>query len=79
MEKLKKRLDDLELINNNVKLLNEMLSHFKPDAPEHEKQIIEVHNTLSFVLFLLFFCHSPPSLSLFLNDVQSLCQCIFLY
>ncbi|XP_019853542.1 PREDICTED: ADP-ribosylation factor-binding protein GGA1-like [Amphimedon queenslandica] len=41
MEKLKKRLDDLELINNNVKLLNEMLSHFKPDAPEHEKQIIE--------------------------------------
>ena len=43
MEKLKKRLDDLELINNNIKLLNEMLCHYKPDiAAEHEKQIIEV-------------------------------------
>lgn len=47
MEKLKKRLDDLELINNNVKLLNEMLSHYKPDAAEHEKQIIEVSYPLN--------------------------------
>ena len=44
MEKLKKRLDDLELINNNIKLLNEMLSHFKPDSAEHEKTIIDVRD-----------------------------------
>jgi ADP-ribosylation factor-binding protein GGA len=41
MEKLQKRLDELELINNNVKLLNEMLSHYKPGAAQHEKQIID--------------------------------------
>ncbi len=42
MEKLKKRLDDLELIANNIKLLNEMLSHYKEDSADHEKAIIEV-------------------------------------
>ena len=75
MEKLKKRLDDLELINNNVKLLNEMLSHFKPDAPEHEKQIIEVQYSLS----------PSPSLSLsfsplflMIHSHYVLCQCIIL-
>ena len=41
MEKLKKRLEDLDLINNNIKLLNEMLLHFKEDSAEHEMTIIE--------------------------------------
>ncbi len=45
MEKLKKRLDDLDLINNNIRLLNEMLSHFTKDSAEHEKNIIEVCNS----------------------------------
>ena len=62
MEKLKKRLDDLELINNNVKLLNEMLSHYKTDASDHEKQIIEVHPSCSSL-----------SLSLSLSPFSSLC------
>ena len=65
MEKLKKRLDDLELINNNVKLLNEMLSHYKTDASDHEKQIIEVHLSLSLSLslpFLPFAIHHIHSL-----------------
>ena len=42
MDKLKKRLDDLEVINNNIKLLNEMLSHYKPDSPEYEGELIKV-------------------------------------
>ena len=47
MEKLKKRLEDLDLINNNIKLLNEMLSHYKEDSAEHEKTIIEVSKIVS--------------------------------
>ena len=66
MEKLKKRLDDLELINNNVKLLNEMLSHYKTDASDHEKQIIEVHPSCSSLSLSLF-------LSLSLSPFSSLC------
>ena len=55
MEKLKKRLDELELITNNVKLLNEMLSHYKPEsAAEHEKQIIEVNFVT--IMFCLILC-----------------------
>lgn len=55
MEKLKKRLDDLELINNNIKLLNEMLSHYKPEvAAEHEKSIIEVNENSFTKLYFLF-------------------------
>lgn len=42
MDKLKKRLDDLELIQNNIKLLNELLSHYRPESSEHEKQLIQV-------------------------------------
>ena len=42
MQKLQKRLEDVELIQNNVKLLNELLSHLKEDSAEVEKQLINV-------------------------------------
>ena len=49
MEKLKKRLEDLDLINNNIKLLNEMLSHYKEDSAEHERTIIEVSKIVKLI------------------------------
>ena len=42
MQRLKKRLEELELIQNNIKLMNELLSHYKPDTGEQEKQLLEV-------------------------------------
>ena len=43
MTRLQKRLDELELIQNNTKLLSELLSHYKPDTGgEHEKLLIMV-------------------------------------
>ena len=43
MQKLQKRLDELEHIQNNVKLFSELLSHFKPETGgEQEKQLITV-------------------------------------
>ena len=42
MDKLKKRLDDLDLIQNNIKLLNELLAHYRPESSDHEKQLIHV-------------------------------------
>lgn len=48
MTRLQKRLDELELIQNNTKLLSELLSHYKPDTGgEQEKLLImvcTVHN-----------------------------------
>ena len=46
MERLKQRLDELELIQNNIKLLNELLSHYRPDSREDEKLLIKVCNIL---------------------------------
>ena len=42
MQKLQKRLDELELVQNNVKLLSELLSHYKTDSGEHERVLIDV-------------------------------------
>ena len=42
MQKLQKRLDELELVQNNVKLLSELLSHYKPEAGEQERPLIDV-------------------------------------
>ena len=42
MQKLQKRLDELELVQNNVKLLSELLSHYKPEAGEQERLLIDV-------------------------------------
>ena len=42
MQKLQKRLEELELVQNNVKLLSELLSHFKADSGEQEKALIDV-------------------------------------
>ena len=43
MEKLKKRLDELETIQNNIKLLTELLAHYKPDSSaEGEKALMQV-------------------------------------
>ena len=48
MTRLQKRLEELELIQNNTKLLNELLSHYKPDAGrEQEKLLIMVHTVLN--------------------------------
>ena len=69
MEKLKKRLDDLELISNNIKLLNEMLSHYKEDAAEHEKAIIEVRHTPSHPPLLGFYGVVYGSIIVFLMNL----------
>ena len=51
MTRLQKRLEELELIQNNTKLLNELLSHYKPDTGgEQEKLLIMVHTVLNFRL-----------------------------
>ncbi len=43
MERLKKRLGELELIQNNTKLLNELLSHYKPESgSEEDRGLIKV-------------------------------------
>lgn len=42
MDRLKRRLDELELVQNNVKLMNELLSHYKPESGLEEKQLLEV-------------------------------------
>ena len=46
MQKLQKRLDELELVQNNVKLLSELLSHYKPEAGEQERLLIDVSATV---------------------------------
>lgn len=44
MERLKKRLEELELIQNNTKLLGELLAHYKPEGgSEEERALIKVH------------------------------------
>ena len=40
---MKRRLDELEVVQNNVRLMNELLSHFKPDSGEEERQLLKVH------------------------------------
>ena len=46
MQKLQKRLDELELVQNNVKLLSELLSHYKQNSGDHEKGLIDVSGKL---------------------------------
>lgn len=42
MQRLQKRLEELELIQNNIKLLSELLSHYTLQSGEHEKALIKV-------------------------------------
>ena len=42
MQKLQKRLDELELVQNNVKLLSELLSHYRADSGNQERLLIDV-------------------------------------
>ena len=42
METMQRRLDELELIQNNVRLMNELLSHYKPDSGDQERQLLQV-------------------------------------
>ena len=42
MQKLQKRMTEVDLIENNVKLLNELLLHLKEDSGEQERLLIEV-------------------------------------
>ena len=46
MEKLKKRLDELDTIQNNVKLLTELLAHYKPDSGDGEKALMQVRDLI---------------------------------
>ena len=41
MERMKRRLDELELVQNNIKLMNELMSHYKPDS--EEKLLLQVY------------------------------------
>ena len=41
MQKVQQRLEDVELIQNNVKLLSELLSHYKDTSGEGERQLID--------------------------------------
>ncbi|XP_065900010.1 ADP-ribosylation factor-binding protein GGA3-like isoform X2 [Dysidea avara] len=41
MDKLKKKLEELDMIQNNIKLLNELLAHYKPDSGETERQLMK--------------------------------------
>ncbi len=52
MQKLQKRLEEVELIQNNVKLLNELLIHLKEDSGAQEKLLIEVQDVI-LCMFLL--------------------------
>ena len=42
MEKLQKRLEQLELISNNTKLLSELLAHYGAASGEQEKLLMKV-------------------------------------
>ena len=43
MDNLKKRLDDLETIENNIKLLNDLLSQYSThSSTEDDKQLVKV-------------------------------------
>ena len=50
MQKLQKRLEELELVQNNVKLLNELLSHYKSDSGADERALIDVSGRYSVLL-----------------------------
>ncbi|XP_064406419.1 ADP-ribosylation factor-binding protein GGA1-like [Halichondria panicea] len=41
MQRLQKRLEELELIQNNIKLLTELLAHYSSQSGEHEKSLIK--------------------------------------
>eukprot|EP00731_Ephydatia_muelleri_P029239 Em0020g883a len=41
MDKLKKRLDELDTIQNNIRLLTELLAHYKPDSGDGEKALMQ--------------------------------------
>ena len=49
MQKLQKRLDELELVQNNVKLLSELLSHYKSDSGEQERLLIDVSSCYNII------------------------------
>jgi len=46
MDKLKKKLEELDMIQNNIKLLNELLAHYKADSGETERQLMKVYHLL---------------------------------
>ena len=55
MQKLQKRLEELELVQNNTKLLSELLAHYSPQSGEQEKSLIKVGGIVvpwSSVMFL---------------------------
>ena len=44
MQRLQKRLGELELIQNNMKLLSELLAHYSSASGEQETSLIKVCN-----------------------------------
>lgn len=41
-EKKSKRMQELETVNNNIKLLNEMLQHYTQNSSQSDKEILKV-------------------------------------
>ena len=50
MERMKRRLDELELVQNNIKLMNELMSHYKPDS--EEKLLLQVYTTIDHYMYI---------------------------
>lgn len=44
MDRLRKKLEELEMIQNNIKLLSELLSHYNPASGDTEKLLMKVSN-----------------------------------
>lgn len=54
IQKVTKRMHTLEEVNNNVKLLNEMLVHYsKEDSSEADRELMKVGLSCSFFLAVL--------------------------
>jgi hypothetical protein len=60
MQKMQKRMDDVELIQNNVKLLNELLIHLKEESGEQERLLAEVGRERVSLSLSLSLSLSPP-------------------
>ena len=62
MERMKRRLDELELVQNNIKLMNELMSHYKPNSGDQEKQLLLVdpplHSTFTVCIHMSSMCFS---------------------
>lgn len=57
MEKVSKRMQQIETVSNNIKVLKEMLTHYKENsASEAEKDLMKVNDS-DYVSLLILFMH----------------------